>query len=172
MAHIGNSLLRVPREGFDWFVFFVEDNYDDELRRQLRDNFEPLGRAVGPNALVVKAFDPDAMAREWILLGVSPPALVVADHVPVPGEHDTGRRIELGLDAEFARSHSIVALLKQLVEALHDPEAMQALEDAHAEPGRIRKFWGWLGKYGEIKPNFMGFGINGNAIITQLAGGR
>jgi hypothetical protein len=169
VGHLARSLATVPRQGYDWYVFLVEDSFDDELRRQLRSNFEQLGKAVGPNALVVKAFDPDQMADEWSRLGVRPPALVVADHVPAYDAPSAGRRIELGLNAEFVKSHSIVGLLQELVKALHDPEAMHVLETAHAEPGKIRTFWGWLGKYTEIKPNFMGFGINGNAIIAELA---
>lgn len=169
MGYAARTLATVPRQGFDWYVFYVEDSFDDELRRQLRANFDQLAKQVGPDALVVKALDPDEMAIEWGLLGVTPPGLVVADHVPTYGEERAGRRIELGLQAEFAKSHSIVGLLQQLVKALNDPEAMAVLDDAHAEPGRLRTFWGWVAEYAELKPNFMGFGINGNAIIAQLA---
>lgn len=172
MAFVASSMARVPREGFNWYIFMVEDDFNDALRSQLRDNFESLGRAVGPDALVVRAFDPGQM--KWGALYATPPALVVTDRVPIYGDPSSeGRMIEFELTNRFARDQfSIVPLLQKLVRALNDPEAMRVLERDTVEPGSLRRFWGWVAEYTELKPNFMGFGVNLNAIIKGWANSR
>ena len=55
------------------------------------------------------------------------------------------------------------------MEALKNPEAMSQLESSDVQSGKLRRFWGWIAEYTELKPTFMGFGINMNAIIRDWA---
>jgi hypothetical protein len=165
---VASSLARVPREGFSWYIFMLEDDFSDALRTQLRDNFEGLGRAVGPDTLVVRGFDPNQIRNEWGVLAIGSPALVVTDRIPIDAALPAGARvIDFDLASEYATHDSIVPLLKRLVEALNDSEAMKLLERDTAEPGAVKKLWGWVEEYLELKPNFMGFGLNMNAFIRN-----
>jgi hypothetical protein len=61
---------------------------------------------------------------------------------------------------------TIVELLRHLVTALRDDNALGALQ--RLEPGAVQKGWGWLRGYAELKPSFLGFGVNINAALDKI----
>src|SRR6266498_1144130 len=100
MAFVASCLATVPTSGFDWYVFYLEHTWDDPIKQQLLNNFQELGRRVGPNALVVRGYDAEEFAREVAdaagLLEersrkIQPPALLVSSHPFHPGKHRKGR---------------------------------------------------------------------------------
>ena len=55
MGFVATDLATVPVDPRDsWYLFLLEDNWQDDLRRQLADNFMNLAREVGPHSLVVR----------------------------------------------------------------------------------------------------------------------
>lgn len=179
MSYVASSLATVPSIGFSWYIFFVESMWNDPVGQQLRANFETLGRRVGPNALVVRGYDEHAMANEVVeaaalyderFRSISPPALLVSNRpllsLDDPSGAPQGAKI-IALNVSGAEG-SLPGLLEKLVGALADPGAMAALENPDEE-SRLKRFWGWVARYAELKPTFFGFGINLNAVIERLA---
>ena len=58
MGYIATDLARVPAAGFRWYVFLLEDNWNDQLREELSRNFEGLAAEAGPEVLVIKGSEP------------------------------------------------------------------------------------------------------------------
>lgn len=180
MSYIASRLATVPATGFCWSVFFVESAWNDPIKQQLRANFEILGQRVGPRTLVVRGYDEQAMANEVVeaavlldarFRSISPPALIVSNR-PLLSLDDPetrqGAKI-IGLNVSGAEG-SLPDLLDRLVGALADPDAMAALENPNDDT-RLRRFWGWVARYAELRPTFFGFGINLNAVLESLASG-
>jgi hypothetical protein len=159
-------------------VFFIESIWNHPIKQQLRANFETLGQRVGPETLVVRGYDESTMANEVAeaaaladerFQSISPPALIVSNRplrsLDDPEALKDAKIISLNISGAEG---SLPDLLDRLVSALRDPNAMAALENPNEET-RLRRFWGWVARYGELKPTFFGFGINLNAVLERLA---
>lgn len=176
------DLVQVPANSeYHWYVFLLEDRWDDELRRQLRDNFFTLADEVGPRALVVKGgerfydfaqkvyelYRPDTHAYQ----SLHTPALLITDIAPADLQEDPDRlgqtkTILLPLGERYREATSIVPTLRKVVEAIKDPQAIASLENPYENS--LEGYWGWLPRYFELKPNFFGFGVNLNSMIEDL----
>lgn len=179
MGYVASSLATVPRSGFAWYVFVIEMSWEDSIKKQLTDNFLQLGKRVGPDVLVVRGYDEAAMAKEVVeavaladrrFETLEPPALIVTNRPLQSFSSPDGLQgakiitFDLrGVNVDLPR------LFEQLVDALRNSEAMDALEDS-SKRGRVRVFWSWLAQYAELKPTFFGFGPNINAILEKLSG--
>jgi hypothetical protein len=101
---------------------------------------------------------------------ISPPALLVSNRpllsLDDPSGAPEGAKI-IALNVS-GTEESLPGLLEKLVSALADPAAMAALENPDEET-RLKRFWGWVARYTELKPMFFGFGINLNAVVERLA---
>lgn len=181
MSMIASDIATIPASGFSWYVLFLEENWNDPIKAELSGNFVEFGREVGPDVLVIRGFDPNefyASAYEAFSLcdgewseRMKRPALLVSDTAPKllltePAKLRAAKLILLPL-APFRTKPpgSVIELLRHLVAALRDDNAVTALKSL--EPGALRKGWGWLSKYVELKPNFMGFGVNLNAALDD-----
>ena len=60
----------------------------------------------------------------------------------------------------------ISVFLSQLLDALSKEDAFKALEDE--EQSGLEKFWGWLSRYVEMKPGFIGFSADLNTAIDDI----
>jgi hypothetical protein len=182
MSYIASDIGTIPAYGFAWYVLYLEDVFDDPLKDELSRNFLALGSEVGRDVLVVRGFDPQTFYssayetltlydEEWaakiqrpaLLLSDTPPRLLLSEKAKL-----NAAKLILFPLAPFRRrpAGTLVDLLRQLVAALKDNDAMSALQQL--EPKALRSKWGWLSKYVDMKPNFMGFGVNLNAAIDDV----
>ncbi len=182
MGYIATDLARVPGIGFEWYVFLLEDSWNNDLRRELSENFENLAKEVGPKALVVRGAEPksffDQVFYEYALRNrglegrdFPLPALLIADTPPMEIREDKERILEakmilLPLAPEYRRLGSITDFLRKVAQSVQDPEAFDAL-NALDRTGIERK-WRWLSQYLILKPNFHGFGVDLNQIIEDI----
>jgi hypothetical protein len=171
MGFLARTIARVPTTGYQWYVVLLEDDWDDELREELRRNFATLARRAGPEALVVRGLDPRDFSRSiyqaYQLEGPTRlPAILVSDLSPAEAEANPDRRakavtVVFPLGGRGSRLKGIPELLEKVVQALHDEQAVEAIR--RLDSRTIKERWKWL-KYVELKPNFAGMGINLNAI--------
>ena len=174
MGYLATSIMRIPSEGFDYYLFLLEDNWNDELRREFSDNFENLAREVGTDTLVVRGTDRTAFSyavfeRYDINMHTVLPALIITDTAPTKiGEGSERLKkaelIVIPLENQYTQHGSITRILKEVASTLRDKEAIDSLESL--DKSRIKRKWGWL-RYFELKPNFAGFGINVNQILED-----
>lgn len=99
------------------------------------------------------------------------PAILVTDTPPHELRHTdasvTKARIALfPLTSLASRPADSTAFLKVLAATVRSPEAFEALKrvDRHD----VLKRWGWVTRYLELKPNFVGFGVDIDAMIDDL----
>lgn len=182
MTMVASDIATIPTSGFSWYVLFLEDTFNDPIKSELSSNFLELGREVGEEVLVIRGFDPNKFydsAYETVTLyddewrrRMTRPALLISDTAPklLLEESAKLRAAKLILIplAPFRSKPpgSITEMLRDLVSALRDEDALRALEQL--EPGTLQKGWGWFSEYSDLKPNFMGFGVNVNAVLDDL----
>jgi hypothetical protein len=186
MAMIASDIATIPTTGFNWYVLFLEDRYDDPIKIELSSNFLALGQEVGRNALVVRGFDEDTFYSsvyeavtlyddEWHQK-MTRPALLISDTAPrllleEPNKLKAAKLILIPLSQLRSKGPgAIVDLLRNLVLALRDEDAVRLLVQLDSDG--IKRKWGWLTKYLDLKPSFMGFGINLNAVLEDLLSAR
>ena len=177
MSYSARDIGKIPSSGFDWYIYLLEDGLSDEGRNQLATNFEKLGQAVGPDALVVRGYDPlsfknevqEAYSGVYEFLGpVLPPALLVSDTAPanLARARETAYVMVFQL-TKLSQSHGSVAeFLSALINALRDPESMEALKTQ--DPSMVRRIWGWLSRYVNLQPGIFGCSMNVNKAIGDL----
>jgi len=183
VGYLATDIARIPG-GFEWFVFLLEDDWSDALRKEFADNFQNLAKEVGPKALVVRGIEPGSFAAELLATyaldhDVSAerrlPALLIADTPPKDVKENDPRMekvkmVLLPLAEQYVRPGSVTDLLRSVARTVKDPNALKSLEVL--DKRRIERHWGWLNRYAELKPNFMGFGVNINAILGDIMRGN
>lgn len=175
------SMAKIPSQGFDWYVLFLEDRWDDQLRQELVNNFVILGQEVGPDVLVVRGHDvSDFFNQAFEIFAlydkkwkdqIDPPALLVTNIPPAEIEDDRqklekAKVILLPLGPRYMRPGSITNVLRELASSLHSTDAMNALQTL--DRPEIENRWGWITRYFDLRPNFMGFGVNINQVIDDM----
>lgn len=187
MGYVVTDLARLPADGFEWFVFFLEDSYQDDLRRELAENFEALARDVGPACLVIRGADREGFWSDVLFTYAIEGRGIKRENLPLPGllvtdtpvsdlqaNPDTAasaKVILISLAQRYRRPGSVTDILRHISQAVRDPAAMRALEVKDIDG--LRNHWGWIPKYLEMKPSFCGFGVDLDAIIEdQLFEGK
>lgn len=184
MGFVATDLATVPHgPRYSWYLFLLEDQWQDDVRRHLEENFMVLAREVGPDALVVRGTHPDRFYSEVLDKYVLRdrmnrgerilPAILVTDTPPHDLRHNDASvpkaRIALFPLASLAgRPGDVTAFLKLLCETVRSPESFEALERLDRQGTRRR--WGWVTRYLELKPNFFGFGVDIDAMIDDFWG--
>ncbi len=191
MGYIACDISSIPSEGFNWYVFILTDSWSDGLRDELARNFERLAVDTGPGVLVVKGADPEGFYSEifnQVLVHhdfekgrVSLPALLVSNkslrdlkNYFETFDHESGHNPEMNveepptsddikvalfpLNEHYMSKGSIIDFLREMSSSLRDHNSI-----IEKDPTK----WKWLIKYFEIKPNFFGFGINFNEVISD-----
>ena len=181
MSMVASSIATIPAEDFHWYILFLEDKYNDPIKAELHSNFVTFGHEVGPDTMVVRGYDPESFYAsvyetltlyddEWVAR-IERPALLVSDTAPrlllgEPAKLNAAKLILIPLRPFRDKgSGAIVDLLRDLVAALKDDDAVSALQ--RLDRSVIKSKWGWLSRYLELKPNFMGFGLNLNAVLEE-----
>jgi len=182
MSMVASDIATIPTTGFTWYVLFLEEAWNDPIKIELQNNFLELGREVGRDVLVIRGFDPNefySSAYETLTLydaewfnRITRPALLISDTAPrllleEAAKLSAAKLILIPLTSFRGKpAGTIVELLRHLVTALRDDNALAALH--RLEPGALQNGWGWLRDYAELKPSFLGFGVNLNAALDKI----
>lgn len=184
MGFITTNIANVPTRGYEWYIMLIEDGWEDDLRETLSGNFEELANRVGSDALVVKGleweefyprgFDQNVVQNSGPSPGPPLPAILVTNKPPNRIDWDTAdsgvsidpKIIFLPLAEYDQPTETLGNFLDNLVHSLKDPGAIEALEQGDEK--YIEEKWAWLNKYVNIKPNFFGFGIDMENIISDI----
>ena len=143
MGYIATDLARFRARGFNWYVFFLEDSYQDNLRRELSENFENLAREIGPDCLAVRGANREnfwsdvfytyAITRKDIDEESFPlPGLLITDTSvsEIQENSEAAKRakiILISLAERYRRPGSVTEILRHVSAAVRDPSAMKAL---------------------------------------------
>lgn len=167
---------------YNWYVYFLDDDMKDDLRKELRDNFDVVGKGIGIKNLAIRGYDPSIFSSQvynhyfkylvekypaWKSFPI--PSLLLTNISPDLVQHDgvpKGIAIVLPIVKEYVRPGSISDLLKELMETLKNPDSITSL----LEPDRTKfqAAWGWIRKYFEIKPSYMGISLDIGAMLDEL----
>lgn len=165
----------------NWYVILLEDNWKDDFRNELYDNVDTLADEVGPKNWVVRGhknrkdeFFKAIFARYKLdqshheIEKFPRPAILITDTVPSADgqEEENFKRILFPLAKQYVKAGTVSDFLKNLAETLRHPDAKEALEGLSEE--KFVKSWGWILTCFELKPNFMGVGLNLNALIDHI----
>jgi hypothetical protein len=92
MSMVAHDIGTIPVTGFAWYVLFLEEAWDEPIHAELRNNFIQLGNQVGPNALVIRGYDPDTFFDSAFEINtlygselnarITRPALLISDTAP------------------------------------------------------------------------------------------
>jgi hypothetical protein len=181
MSYVASHIATVPSTGFRWYLIFLEGPFADEIKKEIDAHFLTLGREAGKDVLVVRGFDPTAF-RESVYEAsafqddkwrerAKFPCLIVTNQVPGQAVSDanvldTGKVMIFPLADIYSEHRSIAGFLTDLIEALRQVDAIEALETLHGN--QLQKGWSWLSKYFKMEPGFFGFNLKLNEAIKDL----
>jgi hypothetical protein len=177
-SHALSRLGMIP-SGYSWYVWVIDDGWNDSVRQEFRDNIENLASAGNGHFLVINSLQPGSLANAVIdaykIEGeLQAPALVVTNlsvaeknSVSKIGKSVTPeeKTITISLKPYSNKPGEITKLLIKLSNSLKEDDPQDSLENL--DRSKIERRWGWLRSL-ELKPNFCGFGINFNEIIDEL----
>lgn len=183
MGFTATDIARIPSTGYEWYVFILDDTGDDELRREIRKNFDYLvDLTCGPTAMIIRGTNQHSFFKQVYdkyrleLRGYDPdrfpiPALFVTDTPPAKVDEDRShldkaKMIIFPMRARYLRAGDITAFFKDLAFTLRDDDAIMALEKLDTD--KVREKWNWLAEYVEFKPNFFGFEFQVNKMIEDM----
>jgi hypothetical protein len=173
MGYITSSAVTIPSTGFDYFVFFLNDEYTDNLRRDFEENFWNLAKDVGKKTLVVNGFDRIQFSEQvfeiYQIKTRSVPAILITDTPPAivekfPLNKSNIKMVYIPLETIYKSQGSIVKVFKYIAESLRHSDAFELINSRN--PVEIEKRWGWL-RYFSIKPNICGFGVDMNQFFEE-----
>jgi hypothetical protein len=162
VGYLTSSVATIPAQGFTWYIVLLQDDWYDDVRRELEENFGALAKAAGPDVLAVKGLVPDEFTHEMLAvfqLKEMPdlPAIIVTDVPPSIAQRDSVARdsahvmlFPLGHRRERGQ---VTEILARITSALRSEEAIEALKKA--DPAALAKTWRWLDVV-EVKPSFLG----------------
>lgn len=181
MSYIGSHIATVPSDGFQWYLIFLEDSFNTNLKKDIENHFPVLGREAGADVLVVKGFDaaefrdsvyetPAFFNDKWrdrakfpsLLVINGPPSQVLCG----VGKLDNSKIMIFPLENIYKEQGTLANFFSDLLEALKSNEAMVALETM--EKKALTKWWRWLNKYSKMEPGFFGFSIKLNEILKDV----
>ncbi|SRR5713101_3275186 len=184
MTMFARKIGTVPTEGFKWYIVLLEGPFVNELREQIDKHFINLGKAAGPDVLVVRGYDPIAFRESVVaeaLLGpdhewkekeveAECPALMVTDalekNVNEKNGLDKASVMIFPLREMYKKDKDISIFFEKLLAALHSDEASDAIKKL--DKCTIEKYWDWITEYSEMKPSFFGFKADLGKIFGDL----
>lgn len=156
------NLMTVAKLGeFNWFIFFLEDKYFNELEKY----FRVFGEDVGLDNLAVRGYRPKDLASElyhqyfdfffnkypsWDVLPI--PSIVITNIHPKKAKE---KNLESPVLMVFPiPKDGIPELLKSLAKALVSRDSLAALRTL--DKAKANSIWGWVRNYIELKPTIYG----------------
>ena len=180
MSFVASTVATVPVSGFDWYVVFLEGPFADEMRKEIDAHFNTFGREAGANVLAVRGYEPTAF-RESVYEAAAfydPdwkeradfPALLVTNVSPSLALSDAEKLKEakvmlFPLGGIYQERRTITEFLTDLLKALRSEDTLKSLEKL--DKSSLKKGWGWLRRYVEMKPGFFGFNVNLNEVLND-----
>ncbi len=181
MGYLATNLRTIPSKGFNWYIFFLLDKWNDPLRDEVERNFLHFAEEVGSGCLAVQGTDRVRFYNEVLsseLMKFSPsrkdlplPALVVSNHSPEDMDDSTGIKdmsnaqlMIFPLTAKYIKPGSITEFLKDLASTLKKDDSIEKLGNKE----EINRKWSWLTRYFEVKPSFFGIEVKVNQVIEDL----
>lgn len=183
MGFVASNFAKIPSQGYDWYVFILEEGWNDQLHLELRENFDNLSTVVGQDVLVVRGSDarPKGFQNEihnhyaLHLRGVDFQRLLsclMVTNKPPLVDDESSKKLEdaiimfFPLHDQIRKEGLVVPFLHDLAIAIKNPEAEAALRGLNESV--FNEKWSWLSKYFEIKPSFFGVSIKVNEIIDDM----
>jgi hypothetical protein len=187
MALTTSGIETIPTHGFSWYVLILEDRWDDPIKEELGSNFHTLGQAIGAYAIAVRGFDSelffqsvyetltsyqpewkDKLVRPSLLVCDTSPRLLLTHKKKLQKQRLVAANVILIPLAAFRGKPrgALSDFLRDLAAALQSPDAIAAL--SRLEPAVLSRYWGWLRKYVEVKPSFLGFGLDVGKMLDQV----
>lgn len=187
MGYSATNIATVPiisgeGEHYNWFVFFLPGPFENQIRTEVLNNFFRLSEQVGTENLFVTGADVDHFHSQVLLRyamylkgfdenNIPLPALMITDTAPSEVEIEAGeinaQIMYFPLADTYLKEGMLSNFLRQVCTTLQDAESFEDLENMQQD--KLDKKWGWVTRYFDLKPNFMGFGINLNAVIEDIA---
>jgi hypothetical protein len=169
-----SSLGSLPIEpGIDFYVFVVDGHWKGGLIQVVNDNFERIAREIGPKAIIAKGFEEslfsDEVCEKYLGKGYQTilhktPALLITDSHPSKLTSDS-TRLFVPLEEvkeRFGTFDKFFNLLVQFVRNRNE-EFLNQFKKRETLVGF---------DIVELKPNFMGVGLNLNALIDRVRRAR
>ena len=183
MSFVASHLGTVPSTGFRWYLIFLEGSFFDPIRREIDEHFAVLGGEAGESTLVVRGHNPTKFREsvyeapafhddKWYERAKFP-ALIALDTPPAqalsgPDAMDKTRVLIFPLQEIYEEQQTLTSFLEELLAALKNSAALEALEDIEKVQAR-KRYWGWLNRYVVMEPGIYGFGVNLNKVLSDLA---
>lgn len=179
MSMVATEIGTVPISGYRWYLILLEGPFTNEIRNEIDKHFLKLGQELGEDAIVIRGYEPTRFRKsvetaafydkKW-KDNITEPALIILNESPnALTNTDKLRKAKImlfSLREIFEERNTIVPFLEKLLKAINEEDAIKALEKL--EKGKLRKFWGWLLKYGIAKPQFAGFGFDVSEALKEL----
>ena len=185
MSILATNISSIPKEGYDWYVTFIEFNLESQLKVEIEEYFHKLGKELGPKAIAIRGYD-EKQFRESVFEvtalfdAVHETSLIVTNKNPELAfsseqELSDTKAMIFPLGDLFEKQKTIVPFLKDLVNALANNDFVaveKRLENATEEElmeeiPALRKAWNWLRKYTDMNPGFFGFNIRLGDLIEN-----
>ncbi len=178
MGFFAEDIGTIPNGRYNWYVFFLEDSWIDEKRKELSRNFKNFSREIGIEALAISGLDlnnfNDQVTSSFSdLIGndrLSLPALIITDKLPsLEGEvnetSEEARVIYFSLASKDWNHGEITELLSRIAKAIKEEDTFDRLQ--RLDKRQFDKRWGWLTRYFDLKPGIAGFSIDIDAMIND-----
>lgn len=189
MSITATNIGSIPKSGFDWYITFIELEFEPKIQKEINSHFNEFGKAIGTKALAIRGYDPknfrdsvfeaSALYDEKWHHRINTTSLIVSNKNPETAfstkyELDESKILVFPLTETFKKHGSILPLLKELSKSLLSEDAIDSLEDLKIDEvtGKLVdenifiKTWDWLNNYTEMKPGLFGFNVDFKMLIN------
>lgn len=196
MGYIATDLATIPMGDYTWYVFLLNEDWEDDASRAVSRHFENFARDVGRDILVVKGAEPRHFYHQMVeLYGLRErgainttiydplgdeipfPAILVADRIPEyieevydPQEFDKLKIMVFPVGGDFVRSEDVGQFMKYLSDTLRLTDDFSILTRPYFKG--VKAHWMWLTQFMAQPPNFLGCGRPFNEILSTFFKGR
>jgi hypothetical protein len=58
MSIVATNIGSVPKSGFDWYITFIELDFEPKIQQEINSYFNEFGKSIGTKALAIRGYDP------------------------------------------------------------------------------------------------------------------
>ena len=189
MSIVATNIGSIPKSGFDWYITFIELDFEPKIQKEINSYFNEFGKSIGTKAIAIRGYDPknfrDSVFEASALYNdkwhqkINTTSLIVTNKNPeiafsTEAELDNSKILVFPLTETFKAHGSILPLLKDLSESLVNGGAIDTLENLKVDnvTGELSdenvfvEAWDWLCDYSELKPGFFGFNLDLKLLVN------
>lgn len=189
MSIVATNIGSIPKSGFDWYITFIELEFEPKIQQEINSHFNEFGKSIGTKALAIRGYDQknfrdsvfeaSALYDEKLQQRINTTSLIVTNKNPeiafsTESELDDGKILVFPLTETFKAHGSILPLLKDLTRSLLSGDAIDSLENLKIDKvtGKLSdenifiKAWDWLCNYAEMKPGIFGFSLDFKMLVN------